>query len=96
VRRLVEFLVGMLPLDAAGRRAVDETMADWKHEAQRASTMTSRAAISLRSALAVVATLARLTGRDLMAPRTWLLVASVVGVALASGAPHAARWSVSS
>ena len=42
MRRLVEFLVAMLPLDEAGRRAVDETLADWRHEAGEATTIDRR------------------------------------------------------
>lgn len=58
MRPFAEFLVAMLPLDASGRRAVDETLADWRHEAAEARTLAAHVVTAVRGAAAVAVTVA--------------------------------------
>lgn len=95
MRRAAALFVDMLPLDAAGRRAVDETMADWRYEADRASDLLPRSVVAVRNLLALVATLVRLIGRDILTLRAWLLAASVFGVAIVVSLLFSARPFVS-
>lgn len=43
MRAVFAFLLDLLPLDASGRRAVDETLKDWDHEVRQAPTLMSAA-----------------------------------------------------
>jgi len=81
MRRVVEFVVAMLPLDASGRRAVDETLADWRHEASEAQTGASRLATAVRGFLAVVVAVSSVVARDLTSLQTLRIVGVVAGSA---------------
>lgn len=61
MRRVVRGIVHALPLDARGRRAMDETLADWAHESTLATGALGRAVSALGALFAVVRTLLLLT-----------------------------------
>ena len=81
MNRVVEFLVDMLPLDPPGRRAVDETLADWRHEAGEARTMAGRVAATTRGSAAVAVAVLSVTARDAFSLQTLRVVVLVVGAA---------------
>jgi hypothetical protein len=62
-RGALAFLLRRLPLDARGRRAVDEVLADWRHEAGACRSGSSRALTHARFALAIFHVLALTTAR---------------------------------
>jgi hypothetical protein len=79
VIRLTEFLFGMLPLDPSGRRAVDETLADWRHEADAARTMAGRVRTACAGAVSVVSVVSRVTLFAVARPATsWLCAAALL------------------
>ncbi len=88
MRRAVEFLVDMLPLDAAGQRAVDETMADWRHEEGEARSSFERVCVAFRGVWSLAVALAYAIGRDLFSAATartcmWCLaLAAAFGVVM--------------
>ena len=82
MRRPVEFLADMLPLDEAGRRAVDETLADWRCEANDATTSGGRLLVDVIGTAAVVGAITRLAFDEVRMPGSWQLFARVVGLAL--------------
>jgi len=82
VRRAVEFLVDMLPLDGAARRAVDETLADWRCEARDTTTSGGRLLADVVGTAAVIGAIARLALDEVRMPASWPVVARVVGLAL--------------
>jgi hypothetical protein len=53
-----------LPVDAAGRRVFDETLADWRREHSKALTSVWRMAVALRSSAAVLRGLALVSMRE--------------------------------
>ncbi len=82
MRRLIEFLVDMLPLDANGRRAVDETLADWRHEVRATTTSGDRLLADVAGTAAVVGAIVRLALDEVRMPASWLVLARLVGLAL--------------
>jgi hypothetical protein len=74
MRGAVEILLAVLPLDARGRRAIDETLADWAYEAGRAATRAGRLMCGLRAIVSVGNTLVSLALEELAdVPRSsWL------------------------
>ena len=50
-------LLSWIPFDVRSRRAIDETLLDWTHEAAAAATPGARIAVNLRSTLALLRTL---------------------------------------
>lgn len=78
---VVELVVDMLPLDAGGRRAVDETLADWRHEAREAQTMVGRLVAGALGAAAVTVAVASVALRDVTSAATFRIAGAVVGAA---------------
>ncbi len=66
MRHLLARLIERLPLETRERRAVDETLADWEHEASIARTRAARAAVAATGLFAVCAALARPTSRTMI------------------------------
>src|SRR5262245_34132900 len=54
MKRLLAWGLAGLPFDARSRRALEETLADWRHEEARAATRVQSALAGLRGALSVV------------------------------------------
>jgi hypothetical protein len=77
----------MLPIDEIGRRAVDETLADWHHEAGEATTTGRRMLAALHGALGIAIVLGSVTTRDLGSLRTLRQVGASVGLAMLIGLP---------
>jgi len=66
-------LLRALPLDARGRRAIDETLADWAHEDERPASSGLRIARSSRAAFSIVRVLIGLTAWEAVhLPFGWL------------------------
>ena len=57
MRSLASTMLSWIPFDARSRRAIDETLLDWTHEAAAAATPGARIAVNLRSTLALLRTL---------------------------------------
>ena len=53
MKRLLTWLIGGLPFGPRSRRAIDETLADWTHEADTAPTAARRALVSLQGMLSI-------------------------------------------
>jgi hypothetical protein len=85
VRPFAEFLVAMLPLDVSGRRAVDETLADWRHEAAEAQTVVGRVAAGVRGLTAVVVAVTVVAARDVASADTFRIAGAVAGAAVLMG-----------
>jgi hypothetical protein len=66
VRARVTALVRLVPLDPRGQQALDETLADWRHEKVAASSRRARLACDLRAMGAIIHTLAAITARQMM------------------------------
>jgi hypothetical protein len=74
MRRLTRWIVGALPLDDRGRRAMNETLADWEHESARATGAAARAAATALALLAVARAFLLLTVRETWRiPTGWVL-----------------------
>ena len=56
--RLVRQLLKILPVDTAGRRVFDETLADWRREAGKAGSSWTRAFVGVRAMFSVVRSVA--------------------------------------
>lgn len=54
---VVRRFLRVLPVDAPGRRALDETLADWRHELALATSLSRRFVVHARSSAAVVGAL---------------------------------------
>jgi hypothetical protein len=78
---VVELVVDMLPLDPPGRRAVDETLADWRHEVGEARTMAGRLVAGARGAAAVTVAVASVAVRDVTSASTFGIAGAVAGAA---------------
>lgn len=87
MKRFVEFVLGALSLDDRGRRAVDETLLDWEHEAAVARSLLGRMVCDLRAAASMIRVLALISIADIARlPRSpvllriglWLVVPFVV------------------
>jgi hypothetical protein len=85
VRRVIASVVDILPLDTRGRRAVDETLADWKHEAGEARTIAGRLVAGVRGAAAVAVAVTSVAVRDVTSAETFGIVGLVAGSALLMG-----------
>jgi hypothetical protein len=85
VRRLVEFLVDMLPLDPAVRRATDEALADWEYEEGERPSRLQRARIAIRGAWSLVAVLVHSVGGGLFSASTMRTCALCLALAVAFG-----------
>jgi len=66
---LRDSLVRLLPLDARDQRAIDEVLADWRHEEHRASTAGPRLVVHLRFACATLGALMHIALRQIAQPR---------------------------
>lgn len=82
MRSLIAFIVELLPLDASGRRAMDETLADWKHEATAAATPLHRTRAGAHGVVAVCGVLGRVVIADLGRPATYGVCAGVLALAV--------------
>jgi hypothetical protein len=72
--RLVERFVGGLPLDSRARRAVDETLLDWRHEAGDAQSRLGRAARNFAGLAAIARVVARAVAVETVhVPVLWFL-----------------------
>ena len=85
--RIVEWFLTVLPVDASGRRVFDETLADWRREADAAQTSPRRVAVALQGLGAVARGLAHVfvresTSREGVAILTRLAAWSVATVTL--------------
>lgn len=87
MRRLVAFLVELLPLDATGRRAVDETLADWTHEASTATTAVARVRAGALGVAGVGEVVARVAIADLGRSATYRACGGVLALAILQGLP---------
>ncbi len=65
MRHLLARLLERLPLDSRERRAVEETFADWQHEASLARSRFARAGVAATGFLAMCAALSRPAARTL-------------------------------
>jgi hypothetical protein len=82
----MSWCVGTLPFAANTRRAIDETLADWVHEEDRALTQSERRRASLRGALSMALVVLLSIGREAfdfkwghgLARRFWVVAGLVV------------------
>jgi hypothetical protein len=73
MKEIAALFLRALPLDARGRRAIDETLADWAHEDERPGSWGLRIARSCRAALSIVRVLIGVTAWEAMhVPFGWL------------------------
>lgn len=68
--RVAQFLLRALALEPRGQRAMDATMADWRHELERAGNGRRRLFVNVRSSFGVVRTLAQVGVVELPAATT--------------------------
>ena len=61
---LVRWCLGLLPVDPAGRRCLDETLADWRREAANAGGTWAAFVVSVRAMFAVVRCVAGVSLRE--------------------------------
>jgi hypothetical protein len=61
---VMRWFLSVLPVDEAGRRVFDETLADWRREAAKVSGSRSAFVVSLRSMLSAARSVARVSGRE--------------------------------
>jgi hypothetical protein len=66
VYRIVEWFLTVLPVDASGRRVFDETLADWRREAGKATNQSTAVIATLRSLLSVARSVAGVSARDVI------------------------------
>lgn len=87
---VAQWFLGLLPVDQSGRRVFDETLADWKSEATKASGPQGSATVSLRAVASVLRSIAMISSKELstrkgLAPllrlATWSFVSVLVFVA---------------
>lgn len=71
----------LLTFDAFGRRVIDETFADWQHEAGAATGMPARICAHLRGLVALGRAVPRVFVHELRVSETWAVMASVFGAA---------------
>lgn len=64
MRRIMSWCVAALPFAANTRRAIDETLADWVHEEDRALTQSERRRATLRGALSMALVVLLSIGRE--------------------------------
>ena len=81
--RLVESCVRDLPLHVVARRAVDETMADWRHEVAEARHPFGRLAAGGRGLLAVAVVLGRAAASETLTWAAWRTAATMVVISAA-------------
>jgi hypothetical protein len=81
MRRLVSALVDLLPLAPDGRRAMDETLADWDHEVAEAESAGVRAKVQLLGAIGTGVAVVRVIAPDLGSPIAWGRVIALMAVA---------------
>ncbi len=85
MRRVVERAIGALPLDERGRRAVGETLADWRFEDGDDATLIRRGWIAVRALASLIRTLCLVTAREVAeVPLDWTLGRLIPLVALGS------------
>jgi hypothetical protein len=95
MRRVIAWCVAGLPFEARSRCAIDETLADWAHEAQEAPTRGRRTRTNVQGILSIARVVSIAVVREAVDPgwcrelaRRWGLVAAVVVLlALATAAP---------
>ena len=89
--RIVEWFLTVLPVDASGRRVFDETLADWRREADAAQTSPQRVVAGLQGLGAVARGLAHVSVREstsregvaaLARLAAWSVAAAMVSIAL--------------
>jgi hypothetical protein len=87
-----------LPLDARGRRAVEEVLADWRHESALAPTPILRAAVTARAGVALIVAMTMVTLRDvghaaadglMRSSAAWLLLFTIAWWLLLTAYPPA-------
>ena len=87
---VTQWCLSVLPVDDRGRRVFDETLADWKSEATKASGPQGSATVSLRAVASVLRSIAMISSKELstrkgLAPllrlATWSFVSVLVFVA---------------
>lgn len=89
MRRLLEFMLGGLPVSSAALQAIAATLADWRHETQRAQHVVARLLVALRSTLA----LGRVLGgsaicelrAEVRSPFLWRVAAGSLAMVVALG-----------
>ena len=59
MRQFAEFIVAMVPIDAEARRAIDETLADWRYEGGMAGSTLARALVAATGLWALVSVVVR-------------------------------------
>jgi hypothetical protein len=91
MRRAAAALVRSLPLDPRARRALNETLSDWRHELEMASAGGSRVVTDVRGLCAFVGALARVTAREASQPPAGRTVLSTVALAVPVGVLLVAR-----
>ena len=86
--RWIAALVRLVPMDSPGRRAVDEVLADWRHEVASVETPWRRAAVTCRALCALAVALTFVTFRDVRhaAGHSLLRAAAIWLVAFSAGA----------
>jgi hypothetical protein len=102
---IAEWLLGRLPVDLAGRRVFDETLADWRKESAKASGLYCSSIVAIRAVGSVLRSVAGVSFREIRSlPRGAVLIrmclwmtAFLIVVALRSQiSANAASVSVSS
>ena len=90
---LLDRIVTLLPLDPGGRRAVEETLEDWRYELGQATTPAATTPAGIRGALAVAGALCRIAVFDTRhaAPYRTAATATLLALLL-SGLTVAAGW----
>jgi hypothetical protein len=63
--RIVNWGLSVLPVDPAGRRVFDETLADWRRELDKAHSVWARTMVSIRATWSVLRSVGGVTVREL-------------------------------
>jgi hypothetical protein len=82
LRAFLDFLI----TDETSRRALEETLADWRDERRHARTSTAFAAASIRGFVATIRAMAMIVASGFRAPELWYLVAGTAMSAFAVSA----------
>lgn len=87
---IANWALNALPVDTAGRRVFDETLADWRREAAKASALLARASVTARASGSVLRCIAGVTAREIkLIPQSGVLLRVFLWVA---GYMVAAPW----
>ena len=89
-------LASLLLPDETSRRALEETLADWREERRRATTRRARVWSDAQGCVSVLRVILGEAGRELVAPEAWRLFAWTVLIAVIVAALNPFAWAYAS